>query len=147
MRDRLRRIDLNLLIVFSTLMNEPSVLKTAERLCVSQPAMSKSLQRLRDQLEDELFTRSPNGLVPTRFAAELYPSIAKSLESIEQALFDVQFDPSSIEDECRIAILESASSWFIPSLVASIRERVPVMKPGRYSWVTKTADHNALFCS
>jgi DNA-binding transcriptional LysR family regulator len=60
-----RSFDLNLLIVFDGVMQDRSVTRAAKRLGMSQPAMSHALNRLRDLLKDELFVRSPRGMVPT----------------------------------------------------------------------------------
>ena len=51
---RLSRLDLNLLVSLQALLEEKSVTKAAERLFITQPAMSRVLQRLRDQLDDPL---------------------------------------------------------------------------------------------
>ena len=62
---KLIRTDLNLLVALQILLEERNVTRAAERLSVSQPALSKTLQKLRDSFEDELFTRTAHGLVPT----------------------------------------------------------------------------------
>ena len=67
----LSRIDLNLLVALQILLEEQSVTKAADRLFITQPAMSKTLQRLRELFDDPLFIRSGRGLVPTPRAVEL----------------------------------------------------------------------------
>src|SRR6266581_4076153 len=62
---KLGAIDLNLLVVFDAVMQERSVTRAGRRLGLSQPAMSHALTRLRHMLKDELFVRSPGGMVPT----------------------------------------------------------------------------------
>ena len=61
----LSKIDLNLLVTFEMLISEGSVSQTAQKLGVTQPAVSHSLKRLRDLLGDELLVRGPRGLQPT----------------------------------------------------------------------------------
>lgn len=61
-------LDLNLLRVFHTLAQERSVTRTADRLGLSQPAVSNALKRLRVVLGDELFVRGQGGMVPTPLA-------------------------------------------------------------------------------
>ena len=63
---RLIRTDLNLLVALQILLEERNVTRAAERLSVSQPALSKTLQKLRDSFEDELFTRTAHGWFPRR---------------------------------------------------------------------------------
>ncbi|MDA7853980.1 LysR family transcriptional regulator, partial [Porticoccaceae bacterium] len=60
---KLSRLDLNLLVSLQALLEEKSVTRAAERLFITQPAMSRVLQRLRHQLDDPLFTRTGNELV------------------------------------------------------------------------------------
>ncbi len=63
--DNLARIDLNLLVMLQVLLEERSVTRAANRLHLSQSALSKSLNRLRDMLGDPLFQRTAHGLKPT----------------------------------------------------------------------------------
>ena len=60
-----RTLDLNLLKVFEALMTEGSVTRAANALCMTQPAVSNALARLRDSLDDPLFVRAGNGVIPT----------------------------------------------------------------------------------
>jgi DNA-binding transcriptional LysR family regulator len=60
---KLSRLDLNLLVSLQALLEEKSVTRAAQRLFITQPAMSRVLQRLRHQLDDPLFTRTGNELV------------------------------------------------------------------------------------
>ena len=62
---KLGAIDLNLLVVFDAIMRDRSVTRAGQRLGLSQPAISHALTRLRHMLRDELFVRSPSGMVPT----------------------------------------------------------------------------------
>jgi len=66
---KLGAIDLNLLVVFDVIMRDRSVTRAGQRLGLSQPAMSHALTRLRHMLKDELFIRSPDGMMPTPRAA------------------------------------------------------------------------------
>ncbi len=91
----LRRLDLNLLVLFDALMSERNVTRAAQRIGLSQPAFSNALSRLRHYLKDELFTRGPEGMQPTPRALELAPSIHAALSSIEHALDPVSFDPAT----------------------------------------------------
>src|SRR6516165_4810830 len=68
---RLRNLDLNLLLVFDAVLSERSVVRAAEVLAMSQPAVSHALNRLRHALKDGLFVRTPAGMVPTPRAEQL----------------------------------------------------------------------------
>ena len=92
----LRNHDLNLLPVFATLMQEMHLSKAAERLNMSQPAVSNALKRLRHEFGDELFVRTGRGLSPTQRAIDLYGRIAPALGLVrdsfeEQPSFDDTF--------------------------------------------------------
>src|ERR1700755_1341961 len=90
----LRKMDLNLLLAFSVLMQERNVTRAAERLLVGQPGLSAALKRLRETLDDELFVRVGRGLQPTARALAIAPAIEAALESIEQAIRPpAAFDP------------------------------------------------------
>ena len=79
----LNTIDLNLLVAFDMLISECSVSRTAERLGVTQPAVSHSLRRLRGMLNDELLVRGPRGLQPTARALSLHPSVQAVLGDLQ----------------------------------------------------------------
>src|SRR3954469_1139873 len=85
-------IDLNLLVVFDAVMQERSVTRAGNRLGLSQPAMSHALARLRHMLKDDLFIRSPNGMVPTPRAEQLDLPIRQALADLQQSLEPVRFD-------------------------------------------------------
>jgi Bacterial regulatory helix-turn-helix protein, lysR family len=63
---KLGALDFNLLVVFDAVMQERNVTRAGQRLGLSQPAMSHALTRLRHMLKDDLFIRSPKGMLPTR---------------------------------------------------------------------------------
>lgn len=82
----LRRIDLNLLTIFDAIMSEGSITRAAARLGMTQPALSNALTRLRRLVDDPLFVRVGNRIVPTERAAALSGPIRQALEIAERAL-------------------------------------------------------------
>jgi DNA-binding transcriptional LysR family regulator len=93
-REQVRRLDLNLLLAFESLMAERSVTRAAERMSVGQPAMSASLARLRTFFGDPLLVRDGRSLVPTPRALELTASFEEALDLIDSALRASRgFDP------------------------------------------------------
>ena len=93
---RFKQLDLNLLVVFSALMETRSVTRTAERLGLTQPAASASLRRLRSFFGDELLVQVGKRMHPTPFAESLFPQIQRSLQSVEQAIATpAGFDPAT----------------------------------------------------
>lgn len=91
----LRRLDLNLLVIFDALMTERNVTRAAGRVGLSQPAVSNALSRLRHYLKDELFVRSADGMHPTPRALELAGDVHSALTAIEVALDPMSFDPAT----------------------------------------------------
>jgi DNA-binding transcriptional LysR family regulator len=82
----LRRFDLNLLLVFESLMETGNVTRTADRLARTQPAVSRDLARLREELSDPLFVRVRGKLEPTVLARRLRESVRRALEAVDKAL-------------------------------------------------------------
>jgi DNA-binding transcriptional LysR family regulator len=91
----LRRVDLNLLVVFEMLMTERHVGRAAQRLHVSQSAVSHALGRLRELFGDPLFARHPKGIEPTKRCVALGPGVADVLNRTRTVLTShPHFDPS-----------------------------------------------------
>ena len=122
---KLIRTDLNLLVALQILLEERNVTRAAERLSVSQPALSKTLQKLRDSFEDELFTRTAHGLVPTPRAEELGVELPKLLETVERVLGDTDFDPATYAGGFRLQLPPILCEALLPGLVADLREQAP----------------------
>jgi DNA-binding transcriptional LysR family regulator len=119
---KLGAIDLNLLLVFDAIVRDRSVTRAGQRLGLSQPAMSHALTRLRHMLKDELFVRSPNGMVPTPRAEELATPIRIALDGLQQSLEPVQFDPSKATVTFRIAVDNYAAIVLVAPIAAHIVE-------------------------
>ena len=122
----LRKIDLNLLLAFSVLMEERNVSRAAERLFVGQPGLSAALKRLREALDDELFVRVGRGLEPTARALAIAPAIDAALGNIATALRAPEaFDPTVYEGEFRIGMCDNLETAFFGPLAARIRQEAP----------------------
>lgn len=99
----MRDVDLNLLVVFDTVMTEHSLTRAAERLSTTQPAVSHALARLRAVHRDPLFVRSGRGIRPTPRALELYEQTHAALEQIRGVARPVRFDPRTLRRPLRVA--------------------------------------------
>src|SRR3979411_1385073 len=122
---KLGAIDLNLLVVFDAIMRDRSVTRAGQRLGLSQPAMSHALTRLRHMLKDELFVRSPNGMMPTPRAEELATPIRIALDGLQQSLEPVQFDPSKATVTFRIAVDNYAAIVLVAPIAALVTRIAP----------------------
>src|SRR4051812_12268396 len=97
-RNKLRRLDGGLLLVFRELLRTGRASVVAQRLGLSQPAISHSLSRLRDLFDDPLFIRRPHGLEPTLRAQELGPQIEALIGLAARAMDPGGgFDPATSE--------------------------------------------------
>ncbi len=123
------KYDLNLLPVFITLMEERSVTRAAERLGITQPALSNALARLRTTLHDPLFIRERYGIQPTPMAQELAPVIAAALAKIDDVFIGQQeFDPAQAERLVTLAPNSYAEFALVPAIVTRLREVAPGIK-------------------
>lgn len=122
---RLIRTDLNLLVALQILLEERNVTRAAERLSVSQPALSKTLQKLRDSFEDELFTRTSHGLVPTPRAEELGVELPGLLETIEHVLGDAEFNPETYAGSFKLLMPPILCESLLPGLMSDLADSAP----------------------
>lgn len=121
----LARADLNLLVALQVLLEERNVTRAAERLFITQPAMSKTLNRLRELFDDPLFTRSNRILVPTPRAEELSAALPAILGNIQSLIDQNTFDPSSYEGHIKIFVVEFIAHRMIPRLTQILAEECP----------------------
>jgi len=120
--------DLNLLIVFDAVMQERSVTRAGSRIGLSQPAMSHALNRLRHMLKDELFVRTPAGMVPTPRAELLAQPLRNALNEMQLALEPAAFDPAASDRRFAIALNNYAAVVIAPPLVAAVLASAPSLR-------------------
>jgi DNA-binding transcriptional LysR family regulator len=117
--------DLNLLLGLQALMEERSVTRAARRMFLSQPAMSRVLDRLQGMFQDELLVRTTNGYEPTKRAMAAYAELNGLLPRIEQLLRRTEFNAAEATDRLRIAASPYASVWLMPRVIALLAKRAP----------------------
>jgi DNA-binding transcriptional LysR family regulator len=123
----LSRTDLNLLVLFETVLEELHVGRAAERLNLSASAVSHGLGRLRRQLNDPLFLKTPKGVVPTERALALAEPIADILIRVRGVVSSaVPFDPCRSSRRFRIGAADGFSI-FLPPLLAEIAKTAPAI--------------------
>lgn len=121
-------IDLNLLIVFDAVMLERNVTRAGARVGLSQPAMSHALNRLRYMLKDQLFIRTPEGMVPTPRAEQLAAPLRRALNELQTALEPEEFDPKQAERRFAIAVNNYGAIVVAPLLVCAAAEAAPLVQ-------------------
>jgi DNA-binding transcriptional LysR family regulator len=120
-------LDLNLLRVFDTVMVEQNLTRAADKLAMTQPAVSNALKRLRYSLNDELLIRTAYGVKPTPRAEMLWPTIRSALANLEDAMAPKVFDPSKAQDTFRMAMADATAALWMPKLVTAIETEAPGM--------------------
>jgi len=118
--------DLNLLVVFDAVLAESSISRAAERLDLSQPAVSNALARMRKATGDRLFVRLANAMVPTPYAQAIADPIRQALASIRVSLAASQeFDPATSQRSFAIYLTDLGEAYFLPRLLARLNRTAP----------------------
>lgn len=121
----LRRIDLNLLVLFDVLMTERSVSRAAEKLGRTQSAVSHALSRLREQLDDPLLVKAAAGMQPSAFALQLVDQVRPLLASMRRMLSPGRaFTPATSRRTFTVCLPDWAAALF-PTLLARARKQAP----------------------
>lgn len=119
-------LDLNLLRLFAEVYRAGSVSRAAERLGLTQPAVSHGLTRLRLLVKDPLFMRAPGGVRPTPRAVALAEAVQDALDALEGALGRTSvFDPSTSRHLFRLHMSDIGEGRFLPELMAWLHTQAP----------------------
>ncbi|MEF1278812.1 LysR family transcriptional regulator, partial [Vibrio fortis] len=134
-KDLFANLDLNLLRTFLILHQERNMRKASERLFVSQPAVSKALQRLRDHFDDELFVKTHHGLRATEHANLLAESISPILDELSCALNNSnEFNPAELQGIIKVALSPYLLSSLSSKLFKAIRAQAPHVQVQLLNW-------------
>ncbi len=141
----LRKLDLNLLLVFSAVMRERTVSRAAARLYLGASAVSMALNRLRATVGDPLFVRAGVVMDPTPRAITLWDEIEPALSRIEAAVRGAKrFDPASAEMVIRFAAPDDLEFVLVPELIERLRRLAPnvrlVVRPSDFRTLTERLD-------
>lgn len=123
--EEIYRRDLNLLVALRVLIEERSVSKAAYRLNLSQSAMSRVLGRLRALLNDPLFTRQGQQLLPTEKAIEVNKALGEPLESLRLLLSEKEFNPFTCTQAFTIATTDYAMQTILPFALPRLYNEAP----------------------
>lgn len=123
--NNLRAVDLNLLVILDALLSERHLSRAAERLHMSQPAVSHALARLRHLLGDPLLLRGKGGFQPTARALELARPLADALQSVRSVLGGAVFDAATAQRVFRLAMSDYGAALVLPALLRRLRVEAP----------------------
>ena len=137
----MRKLDLNLLTVFRVLLEVKNTRKAAEILHLSQPAVSRSLRRLRDYFADELFVRTAHGLEPTSKALLIGSRLPAAMDQLLESIHvEDKFSPYSYHGKVRIAVNGFIAHWLVPPLVKILTEKAPNLEIHMANWERSTSE-------
>lgn len=122
----IEKLDLNLLRVMQAIDQEGSVTRGAQRLGLSQPAVSNALGRLRTMLEDPLFVRSRSGVKATPRARRVVSALDAAMGLIRQGLREgVAFDPETARQSFALLVSDLGELVFLPQLMQRVQQDAP----------------------
>ena len=123
---RLSALDLNLLVALDRLLATRSVSAAAREVGLSQPAMSRTLGRLREALGDPLLVRVGREMVPTERARELVEPVQSALAAVRRVFTPPEaFDPATATGDLVLALGDEAQHAFADAIVAALRAEAP----------------------
>lgn len=123
-----KRVDLNLLNVFSAVMIEQSVTRAADRLSMTQPAVSNALGRLRLMFKDDLFVRGSGGIRPTARAKALWQSMRHPLDELRSIAIPSEFTPATTATTFNIAVTDTLQARVAPLLTKRLMAEAPTAR-------------------
>ena len=121
-------LEMRLLMAFNALLEERNVTRAAQRLGLTQQALSGNLSKLRDIFDDPLFVRARYGVTPTPRAEELGDGVRDILARSEQLLIRKEFDPQSAEATLRVSTLANVQRTVIIPFAARLLEKAPSVR-------------------
>lgn len=145
--EKLRQVDLNLLITFAAIAEEKSITAAASRLLLSQPAVSRALQRARAMFQDDLLVRSPSGFELTLRGRKILNELEGLLPKMEHLVAPAAFDPEQQKSHFRIAGPDNVCTVMLPHLCrqyANERYQVRFEFHPWQSGITELLEHGQL---
>ncbi|WP_395069093.1 LysR family transcriptional regulator [Paraburkholderia silvatlantica] len=126
MNGRSATLDLNLLVYFEALFIEGQVSRAADRVQLSQPAMSLALKRLREMFDDPLFVHTSQGMVPTTRACELIEPVRNMLQQSRELLEQRKtFDPGEAAGTFLLVATDYVASLVLPGIIQRLQVAAP----------------------
>lgn len=123
------KIDLNLYPVLLAIYHQGSITAAAKSLHLTQPAISHALGRLRESLNDELFTRQGRSVVPTSFCQKIISSVEDAVHTLEHAASgDASFDIAHTKRQINLGLRDILESIFFPTLIPELLVSTPNLR-------------------
>lgn len=127
--EELSEIDLNLLVILDALLQESSVTRAAQRVGLSQSAVSHALRRLRELLGDPLLLRTSRGMVPTPRAQRLLAPVHQAVGRVQSVLAPCKpFDPLDSSHSFTISMQDTGQAGLLPDLMQRVQREAPLVR-------------------
>jgi DNA-binding transcriptional LysR family regulator len=120
-----RTFDLNLLRVFDEVMTERSLTRAAQKLSITQPAVSNALRRFREVMGDELIKRQGQEMVPTPRALALWPAVREALRQLQEVMSPNSFVPAEASTTFVLAMADATAAELMPGLIGIMDRDAP----------------------
>ncbi len=125
------RTDLNLFVIFEAIYSQGGVTRAAETLNLSQPTISHALARLRERVDDPLFVRKGQSLMPTPAAQKMIGPVREALKLFERTLGELDgFDPTTAQMSFSLGMRSLMESTYLLPLVLQLKETAPGVSIG-----------------
>lgn len=123
---KFNHVDLNLFRVFDTIYTEANLTRAGQILCITQPAVSNALTRLREVFKDELFVRTTKGMAPTPVAQNVIGNVREALRLLQAGLLEADsFDPVTSSKLFRLSLADLAETLILPKLLMKVQQIAP----------------------
>lgn len=130
---RLSQVDLNLFVVFETIYAKRNLTRAAEVLCISQPAVSNALTRMRKTFNDQLFVSTPQGMVPTPVADNIIARVGEALQLLNASVQEAdQFQPAQAQKVFRVSMNDLTEALLLPALGEILAQQAPGIRIESY---------------
>ena len=117
--------ELQLLYIFDAIMTERSVTRAADRLAMTQPAVSNAISRMRQIWNDPLFVRKGRNIEPTSYALSLWHQVGDHMYALTNAVSATQFDPATSKRKFRIAVTDVTVEMIWRQLIELLERDAP----------------------
>ncbi|WP_317930478.1 LysR family transcriptional regulator [Halioxenophilus sp. WMMB6] len=121
----MRNQDLSLLYIFDAIMMESSISRAADRLNMTQPAVSNAVARMRVLWSDPLFIKKGRQIEPTAFAHSLWQQVREPIHTLRRALDNQAFNPADSQRQFRVAATDLTVDLFWLPLTSALAEQAP----------------------
>jgi len=126
-------VDLNLFIVFDAIYMKRNLTRVAEQLCITQPAVSNALNRLRNALNDPLFISTSEGMIPTPTANNIHCRISEALHLLDSSILERDiFSPEASTKVFRVSMYDAVEYLLLPRLSEILHATAPNISINSY---------------